>query len=68
MDISWWISYLPTWNDISMFCDNTWSTNADLELWTDASDTGVGGYLGNEWFMELFEGESTYMKHMTITW
>ena len=67
-DISWWISYLPTRNGISMFCDNTWSTNADLELWTDASDTGVGGYLGNEWFMELFEGESTYMKHMTITW
>ena len=57
MDISWWISYLPTWNGISMF----------LELWTDASDTGVGGYLGNEWFMELFDGESTYMKHMTIT-
>jgi len=67
-DIDWWVSYLPTWNGISVFSDNTWSTNADLHLWTDASDIGVGGYFGDEWFCELFIGDAVNMKTMSITW
>ena len=40
-DVDWWISYLPSWNGVSMIYENTSSTNADLNLWTDASDWGV---------------------------
>ncbi len=67
-DIEWWIQYLPTWNGISVFCDSLWSSNGDLHLWTDASDTGIGGFFGSEWFSVMFTESYGYMKDMSITW
>jgi hypothetical protein len=67
-DIEWWIQYLPTWNGISVFCDSEWSSNAELHLWTDASDSGIGGFFRNEWFSAMFTGDSSYMQDMDINW
>ena len=67
-DVDWWISYLPTWNGISVFYDNKWSTNIDLNLWTDASDWGVGGYIHNEWFSVPFYVLDISHRHRSIAW
>ena len=49
-DISWWLTYLSTWNGVTMFHDDIWNTNDDLHLWTDASDVGFGAYFQGDWF------------------
>ena len=67
-DIEWWLAYLPSWNGISVFCDDVWSTNVDLHLWTDASDLAIGAYFGQEWFCEPFTGLTESYKCMSITW
>ena len=52
-DINWWISFLPTWNGISIMYDHDWVTNVDLDLYTDASDKAVAGYFNGAWYVEL---------------
>ena len=66
-DIEWWLTFLPSWNGISMFYDNQWISNADLHLWTDASDIAIGAYLDNEWFYEPFQDDALWIKSMPIT-
>ena len=53
-DIKWWLQYLPVWNGVSYFYDEHWSDNEQLNLWTDASDWGIGGILGTQWFSVNF--------------
>ena len=40
LDIEWWLSYLPVWNGVIAMFDPHWTSNAELHLWTDISDTG----------------------------
>ena len=53
-DIRWWIAYLPTWNGVSVFYDQEWTSNIDIALWTDSSDWGYGAYHHNSWIYEPF--------------
>ena len=48
-DIKWWLEFLPSWNGISMFQEDVISSDS-LHLYTDASNIGLGGTLGNQWF------------------
>ena len=48
-DIAWWQKFLPTWNGISII-QSTPVSSADLCLFTDASDMGLGGVYRNKWF------------------
>jgi hypothetical protein len=50
-DIQWWVDYLPTWNGKGMFHDQDWVQSNDMELFTDASNIGLGGYFQGEWFV-----------------
>ena len=50
-DIDWWLEYLPRWNGISVFYDDEGVSNADLDLYTDASDIAVPGYFKGMWFV-----------------
>lgn len=52
-DIDWWLSFLPSWNGISMFYERNWTRSIDLELFTDASDVAMAGYYHGAWFVEL---------------
>jgi hypothetical protein len=45
-----WHQLLSHWNGISMFLDADATTNLDLELFTDASGIGFGGYYQQQWF------------------
>ena len=48
-DITWWLSFLPSWNGITYIQDRPISSN-DLHLFTDASALGLGGVFGDQWF------------------
>lgn len=67
-DISWWLAYLPSWNGVSLFYDVDWSSNADLELWTDASDQGIGAYYKGQWISQSFCNTFEQFRHYSINW
>ena len=48
-DICWWREFLPNWNGVELFQDDV-TSSFDLSLFTDASDIGMGGVLGDDWF------------------
>lgn len=48
-DIQWWIDFLPTWNGVSYIQSEPTSSVA-MQLYTDASNIGMGGFLGDSWF------------------
>ena len=48
-DITWWRTFLPSWNGIAYIQDHPISSN-DLHLFTDASILGIGGVFGDHWF------------------
>ena len=54
-DIQWWLDYLCQWNRTSVFYDANWTSNADLHLWSDASDHGYAAIYGNQWIYETFD-------------
>lgn len=53
-DVTWWLAYLKSWNGVSWFYDKDWSSNAELHLWTDASDLGYGCLYERSWIMQPF--------------
>lgn len=48
-DIQWWLDFLPSWNGISFFQEKIISSDT-LQLFTDASNLGMGGVFNNRWF------------------
>ena len=48
-DIQWWIEFLPSWNGVEMFQEECVQAN-DMNLFTDASGVGLGGYYEGQWF------------------
>ena len=67
-DILWWIKYLPDWNGKSVFYDECWSSNCELDLYTDASNVGYGAYFRGHWISQSFVGKHEWMSKMGITW
>ena len=57
LDIAWWRRFAATWNGRSFFHDLQWSTSPDLDLFTDASDVGFGGYYARQWFLGRWPAE-----------
>jgi len=51
LDIAWWLDFAQAWNGKSLFHDTAWTQSPDLDLYTDASDSGYGGYCRGEWFL-----------------
>lgn len=43
-DIQWWIQLAPQWNGTGLLYDREWSECESMQLFTDACDTGYGGY------------------------
>ena len=51
LDIDWWRQFVSQWNGRSFFHDIKWSKSPDLELFTDASGIGFGGFFCGHWFL-----------------
>ena len=49
-DLAWWLRFLPSWSGTSFFLQSHWSPTPDMELYTDASDTGYRAYWNGKSF------------------
>lgn len=57
-DIGMWLHFLQQWNGVSAFYESKLTSNADMELFRDASSTiGFGGYYKGKWFAEEWPKE-----------
>lgn len=48
-DIQWWCEFLPTWNGIAIIHTETLDSSS-INLFTDASGVGIGGFFSGAWF------------------
>jgi len=51
-DLYMWQYFLSKWNGISLFLENETTTADRLDLFTDASDWGFGGYYKGDYFYD----------------
>lgn len=58
-DIEWWLEFLPPWNGVALFHTNT-ILSSKVDLSTDASGVGLGGYYNGQWFSLPFQSKRTY--------
>ena len=58
-------TFVDHFNGKSMFLPDRWLTSASLNLFTDSSNSGFGGYLGNKWFAGVWSGQWENF-HITI--
>ena len=65
-DFLWWIYFLPRWNGVALIPDNRWTSNADMELYTDASDIAIAGYFRGHWFVLEFMDQFSYLTSYDI--
>ena len=56
-ELSMWSEFLQNWNGISFFLNDDIINSADLQLYTDATPTGFGGFFQNKWFQGTFPSE-----------
>jgi hypothetical protein len=49
-DLNWWRRFLPGWPGSSLMLNSEWSLAPDMELYTDASNTGYGAFWAGKWF------------------
>lgn len=48
-DVQWWADFLHSWNGISLLYEKNWLEAKRIELFTDACQTGFGGYFQGRW-------------------
>jgi hypothetical protein len=67
-DLHMWLEFLEKWNGVSVFYEKTLTSNADFQLYTDASSTiGYGGYFHGHWFAECWPKELTTCMKQPIS-
>lgn len=50
-DLRMWLVFLKDFNGATMFMDQMWLGDQDIQLFTDASGgVGFGGFLAGKWF------------------
>lgn len=64
-DIKAWLVFMESFNGKSLFLPTFWDSFLSLNLYTDASNSGFGGYLGTSWFAETWPQAFTDL-HITI--
>ena len=68
-DILWWKRFLPSWNGVCLIQDQFISSD-DLNLFTDASGVGLGGYFNGRWFStrirQVYSQNIAYLELLAI--
>ena len=62
-----WVVFLKDFNGKAMFPDQFWCEDADLQLYTDASGIGCGGYFQGKWFQGRWPQE-VLNHNRSIAW
>ena len=58
-DLKAWSLFINSFNGSSIFLSDIWNSSVSLDLHTDASNIGYGGFLGNKWFAEEWPKQFT---------
>lgn len=66
-DIEWWLQCIHSHNGVASF-PGEWVTSETLNMFTDASDSGVGAVCGHEWFSIAFIESLRWLKSFPICW
>ncbi|XP_033736378.1 uncharacterized protein LOC117324568 [Pecten maximus] len=56
-DIAAWLVFIENFNGRALFLPVEFVTSQSLEMYTDASDLGMGGFFGTHWFCQEFSPE-----------
>lgn len=56
-DVQWWVEALKGWNGVSLLYEDQWREAPLIELFTDACNTGYGGYFNGHWFAGAWSPE-----------
>ena len=64
-DLLWWHQFLPDWPGTSLMLESHWSLAPDIDLYTEASDAGYGGFWAGKWFSAAW---TPSQKQQTIAW
>jgi len=64
-DLYWWLDFLPSWPGTSLLLQSHWSLAPDMQLATDASDLGYGGYWAGQWFSQAWPPN---LREHSIAW
>ena len=64
-DLEAWSTFIEHFNGKSMFLSDHWLSSSSLDLFTDSSNVGFGGYLGNKWFAGTWP-DNWKQFHITI--
>ena len=67
-DLEWWLTCLPTWNEVSYLYDADWTSSLDMELFTNASNKGFGWYFQGQWCQGTFPQQAFKDQQMNINW
>ena len=67
-DIRWLQEMLPLWNGKALIRDHYWCKAPDMELFTDASGAGFGGFFQGEWFSSSWEAFPGQAASAAIIW
>lgn len=53
-DLAMWAKFMSEWNGVSFFINDDITNAADIQLFTDATQTSFGGFYMNAWFQGDF--------------
>ncbi len=53
-ELDWWIQLLPEWNGVCVIPEFQWVSNADFDLFTDASGSGFSACWQGAWLVGRF--------------
>lgn len=66
-DLIMWHNFLSHWNGISVFLDSGVTSTADMDLYTDASSIGFGGYFQGQWFSERWPEDLPTLSNQELS-
>ena len=53
-DLEAWHLFIDNFNGKAIILSDHWNTSSSLSLFTDSSNIGFGGYLGEQWFAGIW--------------
>ena len=66
-DLSMWSVFLEKFNGSSLFGDQYWLGDQDMQFFTDASGVGFGGFYQGNWFQGKWPADG-FSKNHSIAW
>ena len=66
-DLTWWYKCISTHNGVSYYAP-TWDVDNVAHIYTDASNVGMGGFYGSQWFGLAYTATMAPLLQRSINW